>query len=61
LNLKNHLIGTFRFRAALSVILLLAEHEGTLTSSEMALLVNTNAAYLRKINVAMDLILPLIF
>jgi len=49
LQLKNHLIVSSKFRAALCVILLLTEHGGTLTSSEMAQQLNVHAAYLRKI------------
>jgi len=46
-------IGTSKFRAALSVIMLLAKHGGTLTSSEMAQQMKVHAAYLRKVNAEM--------
>ncbi|MGO4185379.1 Rrf2 family transcriptional regulator [Paenibacillus sp. TAF43_2] len=49
MQIKNHLIGSSKFRAALCVILLLTEHGGTLTSSEMAQQLNVHSAYLRKI------------
>ncbi|MBE9914825.1 Rrf2 family transcriptional regulator [Paenibacillus donghaensis] len=42
-------LGTVRFRATLNVILLLAMHQGTLTSAEMSRQMNVHAAYLRHI------------
>lgn len=49
MQIKNHLIGTSKFRATLSVVLLLRQCGGSLTSSEMAQQMNVHAAYLRKI------------
>ncbi|GIO16808.1 hypothetical protein J19TS2_63630 [Cohnella xylanilytica] len=41
--------GTHRFHATLGVLLLLAKHGGTLSSSEMAKNLHVHAVYLRKI------------
>ncbi|REE67029.1 Rrf2 family protein [Paenibacillus taihuensis] len=42
-------LGTHRFHVTLGVLLLLAKHGGTLSSSEMAKNLHVHAAYLRKI------------
>ncbi|WP_179223972.1 RrF2 family transcriptional regulator [Paenibacillus tyrfis] len=42
-------LGTHRFQIILGVLLLLAKHGGTLSSTEMAKNLHVNAAYLRKI------------